>query len=147
MKAMRFVAAGVGLGLLAALALSPQAQTRVTSGVRQYIGVMPADKCHQDALGACQMWSGGTTTYYTTTGSKQVYGGAGGVVNVMSTGGSSVTVQFFDDADGTCDTGAKGGIISLTADAQPMVLNWEFTNGICMLVAGTSPEVTVVTLP
>jgi hypothetical protein len=27
------------------------------------------------------------------------------------------------------------------------VLNWEFTNGICMLVAGTSPEVTVVTLP
>ena len=145
MKAWKMIGLGAAFGLLAALALSPSAQTRVTSGVKQYIGAMPADKCHQDTLGACQTWGGGTTTYYTTAGDKQLP--AGGVVSVFA-GNAGNTVTFYDDADGTCSSNQKSGAIALTADAPPLKLEWEFSNGICMTLANAgAAEVTVVTLP
>jgi hypothetical protein len=99
------------------------------------------------SIGALEVGNGGTTTYYTSTGDKQVYVGAGLIRRVSNATGTTITVTFYDDADGTCSSVQKGGTYTLVNSAAPIELGWEVSNGICMAIAGTSPTVTVVTLP
>lgn len=102
---------------------------------------------HDNALGTLNAGNFGTATYYTTTGDKQVYVGVSAVRRVSNATGTSITVTFYDDADGTCNSNQKGGTYTLTNSAAPIELGWKFTNGVCMAIAGTSPTVTVVTAP
>ncbi|HMM74961.1 MAG TPA: hypothetical protein PJ986_04580 [Gammaproteobacteria bacterium] len=86
---------------------------------------------------------GGAPKFYNSTGSKQVKPTGGRLQSVQAYSGTS-SVQFFDDEDGTCDENALTGTLTLTADAPPQQLAYDMAYGICMLVTGSSPEVTVV---
>ncbi|MGE0290233.1 MAG: hypothetical protein AB7P16_28460 [Bradyrhizobium sp.] len=92
-----------------------------------------------DGMGASK------ATFYNSTGSKQVKPAAGRLVWVQAQGGTSPTVQFFDDEDGTCDENQITGTVTLVPDAAPIEYGFDTANGICMLVGGTAPEVTVGT--
>jgi hypothetical protein len=109
---------------------------------------MPNPSSYSTAYGADQDSQGGTTTYTTAAaGSVQLTTAASKLTSVFNATGTTITVRFWDDEDGTCDENSKSGVISLTNSAPPLLVGWEFTNGICMLTTGTSPTITTTHLP
>ena len=84
----------------------------------------------------------GVAVLYTTTGDKNVKSSAGELVGVLSNSGTSVTVAIYDDADGTCNSNQTNGTITLTNGAF-VKLPSRHSNGICVTVGGTSPNITV----
>lgn len=134
------------LFLALALIALPAAAGLDVDVIRSITGNVPLS-AHNASLGALETSNGGTTTYYTTTGDKTVGAvGAGLVKRVINATGTSITVTFFDDADGTCNSNQKSGTITLT-NGTVYELGFEFSNAICMAVGGTSPTLTVVSLP
>lgn len=107
---------------------------------------MPNPSFHNSSFGAAETSNGGTTTYYTTTGDKQVYVGAGLLKRLINATGTTITVSVWDDADGTCSSAQRTGVITLT-NGTPVELGIEVSSGLCLTVAGTSPTLTVISQP
>lgn len=101
-----------------------------------------------DNTGSYEVGNGGTTTYYTTTGDKSVHVGGGRLISLYNASGTSITAIVYDNAGATCNTGGiqKTGTMALT-NGTPYHLGIDFSSGLCITVAGTSPTLTVVTLP
>lgn len=85
----------------------------------------------------------GVPQRYTTTGDKGVKASFGEVVGLIVWSGTGVTVTFFDDADGVCNSTQVSGVFTPTVGRFES-LPFRFSNGICMTIAGTSPDITVV---
>jgi hypothetical protein len=111
-----------------------------------HVHVQNNPAAHNATTGALETSNGGTTTYYTTTGDKQVLVGGGLVKRLYNASGTSITAIIYDDADGTCSSNAKTGTMALT-NGTAYELGIEVSSGICITVGGTSPTLTVVTLP
>ena len=96
------------------------------------------------ALNLIYMSDSGTPQRYTSTGDKNVVTGrATESVQITAWSGTSVTAIIYDTASGACNTGTQlTGTISLT-NGTPVKLGYRHTNGFCVTIGGTSPDVTV----
>ena len=111
------------------------------------IGTMPNGSNYVPGLGAAKTTFAGTLTRYTTTGDKQVVTGVGAVQWLLAATGTTITAVFWDATGGTCNTGTqKTGTITLV-NGTPIQIPGTFALGVCMTVGGTSPDVTISTLP
>lgn len=108
---------------------------------------MPNPSNYVPALGSQAVHQAGSVQYYTSTGDKQVTTGASALLWVANATGTTITVTFFDDGDGTCNSNQKTGVFTLVNSAPPLQLTGKYANGVCMTVAGTSPTVSVGTYP
>ena len=85
----------------------------------------------------------GIPVRYTTTGNKSVKASFGEIVGVIVWSGTTVTLTLWDDADGTCNSNQLSGTFTPTVGRfEP--LPFRFSVGICAVVAGTSPDLTLV---
>jgi len=111
------------------------------------IGAMPNPSNYVAAFGSQRMNTGKNIQYWSSTGDKQVCTGTCHLDYVFNATGTSITVTFYDDGDGTCSSNQRTGTITLTNGAQPLMLGGDYANGICMTVAGTNPTVTTSSMP
>lgn len=106
---------------------------------------------HNPTLGVAEVGNGGAVYFddNIAIGSHQVRTGPGRLVRYMSAGSSVATIAFYDDADGTCSSGQMTGVIPLTTtDGYPAEMGLDFTNGLCVLIAGDAlSELTLVLVP
>lgn len=103
----------------------------------------PGENATAQALSQIYVSNSGIPIRYTTTGDKNVKSTPGEVVRVLAASGTSVTVAFYDDADGTCSSSQVLGTTTLT-NGRSEPLDMRFSVGICMVVGGTSPDLTLV---
>jgi hypothetical protein len=94
------------------------------------------------ADGSAHMVESCRATRYTSTGDKNVKASAGVLCGAIAASGTSVTINAWDDADGTCSSGQVLGTLTMT-NGTFYRLPYLATTGLCVTVGGTSPDVTI----
>lgn len=103
----------------------------------------PGENATAQALNETYTSTSGIPVRYTTTGDKNVKASFGEIVGVIVWSGTTVTLTLWDDADGTCNSNQLSGTFTPTVGRfEP--LPFRFSVGICAVVAGTSPDLTLV---
>ena len=101
-------------------------------------------ECEDETLSTCVVSLASTSSNLTqATANNGVKASPGEVVGFFVNTTNAGTIRFFDDADGTCNTGAKGAVITPAA-GQWYPYPVSFTTGICVLTGGTGIDVTLV---
>lgn len=108
----------------------PVSQATVTSGENQTLNTVETSVAGPGSSATANITTATSTEVCDPTGA-----GASEMVGFYVNSTSSGTIRFFDDADGTCSSSAKGGVIT------PAV-GWHwypvpFTTAICVLTAST----------
>lgn len=118
--------------------LGNQAVTLATtvSGENQTLDTLEVSLGGPDSAASANITTATSTELCDPTGD-----GASEVVGFYVNSTTSGTIRFFDDADGTCSSSAKGGVITPAVGWHPYPI--PFSTAICALTANTI-DVTVL---
>lgn len=99
--------------------------------------------CEDQTLSSCWVSMAGSSINVTqATANNNVKASAGETIGFYVNSTTSGTIRFYDDSDGTCSSGAKGGTITPAIGYHDFPMR--YSTGICALTGGTAVDITVV---